>query len=68
MPNDAATYDYANSANRMLREVTPPCNDRIGSWSCENILAEALRRRDSGEVAVLVILPSLAVFPSGMSP
>jgi hypothetical protein len=27
-------------------------NDRSGSWSCENALAEALTRRDFGEVAM----------------
>src|SRR5215475_5210600 len=42
MPNDAATYDYANSANRMLREVTAPCNDRIGS-SAERFAASKSR-------------------------
>jgi hypothetical protein len=39
-----------------------------GSWSCENALAEALTRRDFGEVATMVILPSLGVFPSGSAP
>jgi hypothetical protein len=39
-----------------------------GSWSCENALAEALTRRDFGEVAAMVILPSLGVFPSGSAP
>jgi hypothetical protein len=28
-------------------------NVRFGSWSCENALAEALTRRDFGEVAML---------------
>jgi hypothetical protein len=30
-----------------------PAYDRCGSWSCENALAEALTRRDFGEVAML---------------
>jgi len=28
-------------------------NDRLGSWSCENALAEALTPRDLDEAAVL---------------
>jgi hypothetical protein len=38
--------------------------DSNGSWSCENALAEALTSRKLGEVAVLVILPNLAGFPT----
>jgi hypothetical protein len=42
--------------------LQPPRHISALPWSCENALAEALTRRDFGEVAAMVILPSLGFF------
>jgi hypothetical protein len=55
------------AATDML-DLKSPRHTSTLPWSCENALAEALTRRDFGEVAAMVILPSLGVFPSGSAP
>ena len=40
-------------------------NDRYGSWSCKNALAEALTCHDVGEVAMHGLFSDVASFPTG---